>query len=186
VEAFLEDRRLFTDAFALYYTQYETSLVWVAEYSDGLAGFLLGCADTVSQSSRWRGYILRNVLVNAFRGKYKLGRKTVGFAIGMFSGILRGEQPQVELTKYPAHLQIDVRSADRGLGVGRRLIEAYLVQLRQMHVLGVHLETTSHNEVACNLYEAVGFMLLDERLNRFWSQMLGFEVKNRSYGLKLS
>ena len=185
VEAFLEDRRLFTDAFARYYTEYETDLVWVAESQVGIIGFLFGCADTISQSRRWRGYIARRVLVKAILGKYKLGRRTASFAWGMLVGTLCGEEPRVDLGAYPAHLQIDVREGYRGEGVGRRLIETYLEQLGQKGVQGVHLTTTSHNEAACHLYEKVGFRLLDERSNRFWTRLLGFEVKNRSYGLKL-
>lgn len=185
VEAFLEDRLLFIDAFARYYIERETQLVWVAESPQGLAGFLLGCADTASQARRWRRYIISKVLVKALGGGYKLGRKTAGFAWGMLVGLLRGEQAQVDLDIFPAHLQIDVKQGFRSQGAGRRLIEAYIEQLRQLNIKGVHLETTSHNEAACHLYEKVGFRMLDERLNRFWSRMMGYEVKNRTYGLKL-
>ncbi len=185
VEAFLEDRRLFIDAFARYYTEHEAHMAWVAVTPQGLAGFLLGCADTSLQARQWRRYIISKVLVKALAGRYKLGRKTAGFAWGMLVGMVRGEPAQVDLKTFPAHLQIDVEQAFRGEGVGRRLIEAYVEQLRQMNVIGVHLETTSHNEAACHLYEKVGFQLLDERPNRFWSRMIGYEVKNRSYGMKL-
>jgi ribosomal protein S18 acetylase RimI-like enzyme len=69
--------------------------------------------------------------------------------------------------------------------LGRKLIEVYLEQLKGMNIRGVHLETTSHNEAACHLYEKIGFQMLDEKPNRFWTQMLGYAVYNRSYGLKL-
>jgi len=185
VEAFLDDRRLYNDAFARYYTEYETSLVWVADSPDGLVGFLFGCVDTSSQVNQWRKYIISKVLVRAIEGKYRLGRRTSNFAFGMLAGMVRGEETKIDLKEYPAHLQIDVQMGYRGEGVGRRLIEAYLDQLRQNHVCGVHLQTTNHNEAACHLYEKIGFMLLDERHNRFWTSMLSIEVKNRSYGLKL-
>jgi ribosomal protein S18 acetylase RimI-like enzyme len=185
VEAFLEDRRLFTDAFARYYTEQEAKLAWVADGQGGLVGFLFGCADTPSQSRRWRRFILSEILVKAMAGRYSLGRRTAAFAWGMLMGMVRGEEARVDLKGYPAHLQIDVQAGYRGVGVGGRLIEAYIEQLRQMQMGGVHLTTTSHNEAACHLYEKVGFQLLDERLNRFWTNKLGFAVKNRSYGLKL-
>jgi ribosomal protein S18 acetylase RimI-like enzyme len=185
VEAFLDDRRLFTDAFTAYYLEYEAPYAWVSETPAGLAGFLLGCADTTRQSRHWRSYILRYVLVKAIFGNYKLGKKTAGFAWGMFASMFRGEEAGVDLNAYPAHLQIDVRKGYRGEGMGSRLIEAYLQQLRQLHVIGVHLTTTSHNEAACHLYEKVGFRMLDERPNFFWTRLLGFEVNNRSYGMSL-
>ncbi len=185
VEVFLEDRHLYYDAFARYYTEYETALIWVAESPEGLVGFLFGCVDTSIQVKQWRRYIISRVLVKAIEGKYKLGKHTGKFAFSMLVGMVRGEEPKVDLKEYPAHLQIDVRQGYRGEGVGRRLIGAYLEQLHQMNVSGVHLETTSHNEAACHLYEKIGFKLLDEHLNRYWTNMLGFKVRNRSYGLKL-
>jgi ribosomal protein S18 acetylase RimI-like enzyme len=185
VEAFLEDRQLFMDAFARYYLEQETSLVWVAESADDLIGFLFGCTDTSSQSKRWRSYIISTVLMKAVTGKYRLGSKTASFTWGMLIGAVRGEGVRVDLQEYPAHLQIDVKIGFRGVGVGRRLIEAYLGQLKRLNICGVHLETTSYNEAAFHLYEKIGFQLLDERLNRFWTRLLGFEVRNRSYGLKL-
>ena len=185
VEAFLEDRHLYTDAFASYYTEQEGRYAWVAENPDGVVGFLFGCVNTVLQSKLWRTYITRIVLLKAISGEYKLGRKTASFALGMLVGLLRGEAVNVDLKKFPAHLQISVRQGFRGAGVGYRLIQTFMQQLRDLGVMGVHLETTSHNEAACHLYEKIGFRMLDERLNRFWTQMLGFEVNNRSYGLKL-
>jgi ribosomal protein S18 acetylase RimI-like enzyme len=185
VEAFLDDRKLYGDAFARYYTEYEAPFAWVADGPDGVIGFLLGCTDTSRQVSQWRRYIISQVLLKAFTGRYKLGRRTSGFAWGMLMGILRGEEPAINVKKYPAHLQIDVKQDYRGMGVGRGLIEAYLEQLRGLAVPGVHLETTNHNEAACYLYEKVGFTLLDERPNHFWTRMFGFQVNNRSYGLTL-
>ncbi len=186
VEAFLDDRRLYCDAFARYYVIYETSFVWVAENGDGIIGFLFGCADTAAYSTNWRRYIIIRVLVNAVRGSYRIRRRTLSFAFGMFMGMIRGEEPMVDLVDYPAHLQIDVKLGFRGLGIGRELIIAYLEQIRGLGVGGVHLVTTSHNVVACHLYEKIGFQLLDRRPNRYWTRRLGEQVDNRSYGIKLS
>jgi len=185
VEAFLEDRKLYWDAFAGYYTDHKTPFVWVAESSQEVIGYLLGCADTKAQTKHWRGYILSKVLTRAMKGSYKLGKHTGSFALGMLIGLIRGEEAKVDLNIYPAHLQIDVKNGHRGMGVGKRLIEAYVQQLKQLRVPGVHLGTTSYNIAACHLYEKIGFQILDRRLNRYWSRMLGFYVENRSYGLKL-
>lgn len=186
VEAFLEDRRLYNDAFARYYTDYETAYTWVAEGTQGVFGYLLGCVNTAHQSMQWRRYIVTRVLVNAISGRYKLGRHTAGFAIGMLMGLMKLEEPPADLIQYPAHLQINIQQGYRAAGVGRRLIDAYLEQVRQLGVDGVHLDTTSHNLAACHLYEKMGFQLLESRPNRFWTRMLGQAVNNRSYGLKLS
>jgi ribosomal protein S18 acetylase RimI-like enzyme len=185
VEAFLDDRQLYMDAFGRYYTDQEAQYAWVAENLEGVVGFLFGCADTPLHAKRWRSYILRVVLLKAVSGKYKLGKKTASFAWGMLMGSLRDEQANIDLMEFPAHLQIDIRDGYRGAGLGKKLIEAYLEQLQGMNICGVHLETTSHNEAACHLYEKIGFHMLDEKPNRFWTRMLGYAVYNRSYGLKL-
>ena len=185
VEAFLDDRRLYCDAFARFYIEHETAFVWVSENPMGVTGFLFGCGNTASFSTYWRRYIITRVLVNALTGKYKLGKSTASFAIGMLMGMIRGEQPAVDLADYPAHLQIDVRQGYRGMGIGKGLIHAYMEQLQGMGVGGVHLETTSHNVGACHLYEKIGFNLLDSHPNRFWSKMLGESVDNRTYGVKI-
>jgi ribosomal protein S18 acetylase RimI-like enzyme len=185
VEAFLDDRRLYIDAFGRYYTDHEAQYAWVAQSRVGVVGFLFGCADTDVQAKMWRAYIIRVVLFKALSGRYKLGRKTASFAWGMLMGFIRGEQASIDLLEFPAHLQINIGNGYRGEGLGRQLIEAYLAQLKGMNIRGVHLETTSHNEAACHLYEKIGFQMLDERPNRFWTRMLGFVVNNRSYGLKL-
>jgi ribosomal protein S18 acetylase RimI-like enzyme len=185
VEAFLEDRRLYNDAFTRYYTDFEDPFVWVANSSQGVIGFLLGCCDTFRQSKVWRSYIITKVLVRAISGKYRLGQRTASYAWGMLVGQIRGEEPRVDLNVYPAHLQNDVKQGYCGMGVGKRLIDAYLNQLYQLGRCGVHLATTSHNEAACRLYENIGFQLLESHPNRFWTKMLGYEVENLSYGLKL-
>lgn len=41
--------------------------------------------------------------------------------------------------KYPAHLHINVAEGHRHTGIGRRLIEAYIADLRLQGVTGVHL-----------------------------------------------
>ena len=155
----------------------------MAEGSGKVIGFLLGCVNTINQSKHWKRYIVSTVLLNALSGRYKLGRRTAAFAIGMIKGLIRGEEPHVDLHQYPSHLQIDVQQGYRGEGVGKHLIEAYLEQIRQLGVCGVHLGTTSANKAACFLYEKIGFQLLESRQNRFWTRMLGEAVYNRSYGL---
>jgi ribosomal protein S18 acetylase RimI-like enzyme len=184
-EAFLEDRCLYNDAFTRYYIEHEADHVWVAEGSETVIGFLLGCINTIYQSTHWRNYIVNTVLVKALSGSYKLGRRTAGYAMGMLLGLLREEKPIVDMVVYPAHMQIDVMQGYRGMGVGQRLIDAYLEQLRQLRVRGVHLGTTSHNQTACRLYEKMGFQLLESHPNRFWTKKLGMAVNNRSYGLIL-
>jgi ribosomal protein S18 acetylase RimI-like enzyme len=120
------------------------------------------------------------------RGKYRFGKRFFGYLAGLMGGVVRGEFTHADLESYPAHLHINVDSAWRGRGLGQRLMETYLQQLRELGVQGVYLETTSLNEAACRLYEKMGFRLLDTRPDRFWAKWFRHPVENRCYGLKLT
>ena len=185
VEAILEDRHIFCDAFTAYYTNFESEYVWVACVDDQVVGYLTGCVDTISQRRR----IIRRSIIplvgRIIQGKYHLGGKTFNYAKYMALGALRKEYPQVDLKQYPAHLHINVDGAMRGRGLGRRLMTAYLEQISEMGVPGVFLDTTDFNEAACRLYEAIGFKLLDRRQTLVWREVIDGPVENRSYGLRL-
>jgi ribosomal protein S18 acetylase RimI-like enzyme len=183
VETFLDDRQVFCDAFPAYYTDQEPEHAWVACVQGEVVGFLLGCVDTAQQQA-WFRKTLPGLLGRAVRGIYRVGKRTLVYTAQITRTALRGEFTHVDLTAYPAHLHINLEAGSRGLGLGRRLIEAYLGQLRALGVPGVHLETTSQNEVACHLYRKVGFELLDTRLTRLWKRYVPVPVENRCYGLK--
>jgi ribosomal protein S18 acetylase RimI-like enzyme len=185
VEAFMEDRSLFCDAFVRYYTTQEAKFAWVASAQNDVIGYLLGGTDTSLRTTRWTRHILVYVLRRVFGGRYRIGRRTLSYAFGSLAGYVRGEVPGVDLREFPAHLHINMQEGSRGSGIGRQLMEAYLEQLRQQSVIGVHLETTNLNQAACHLYEKIGFRLLGAHINRYWSKRLGQHVENRRYGYRL-
>jgi ribosomal protein S18 acetylase RimI-like enzyme len=186
VEAFMDDRNLFCDAFVGYYTTHKAEYCWVAETGNEVIGYLLGSTQLVTQSDHWLKYMFSRVIIQAVSGKYRIGRRTIGYALNTVSGYLTGGEPPVDLAEYPAHLHINIDPNFRGFGVGGRLIEAYCKQLHSAGIFGVYLHTTSHNEAACRLYEKLGFQILNSRPNRYWSKWFGFPIENRSYGLKLA
>jgi ribosomal protein S18 acetylase RimI-like enzyme len=186
IEAYLEDRNVFLDAFYAYYVDLEPEHSWSACADEKVVGFLTGCTDSRSHGSKYRRFILPGLFGNILRGKYRFGKRSYTYFTGMLGGVLRGELTHVDLKLYPAHLHINVDSAWRGHGLGQRLMEAYLQQLRDLRVKGVYLDTTSLNEAACRLYEKMGFRLLEARPERFWAKWFGHPVENRCYGLKLT
>lgn len=186
VEAFLEDRLLFCEAFYAYYTDLEPEHCWVACVDQALVGFLVGCTDTVVQRKKWLSQILPGVVRHLCQGRYRLGRRTWRYTVSLIRASLRNEFTDVDLGIYPAHLHINVDVSWRGQGLGRRLMKVYLVQLQQLGVPGVHLNTTSLNQAACQLYLKLGFQLLDTRLTQIWTHLLGKPVENQSYGLRLN
>jgi ribosomal protein S18 acetylase RimI-like enzyme len=186
VEAFLEDRNIFLDAFYAYYTDLEPEHAWVACADGEVAGFLTGCVDTRRQQRLWPGTILPKIFARLLSGRYKLGRRTIGYFSGWLGNVLSSGPLQTDLKLFPAHLHINLEAAWRGFGLGQRLMESYLDQLRSLKVRGVHLHTTSQNEAACRLYEKIGFRIQDARPDRFWGRVLGRPVESRCYGLALA
>jgi ribosomal protein S18 acetylase RimI-like enzyme len=185
VEAFLDDRFLFADAFVRYYLDFESEYAWVADAAGCVVGYLTGCLDSRQQRSRYIWRTIFPVLGEFLRGKYRLGMKTWHHAFSMFSGLVHGEYPLVDLKQYPAHLHINVAKSYRSQGIGKKLIRVYLDQLRGLDTPGVHLETTSQNQAACQLYESLGFELIGCHLTRVWNTLIASPVENRVYGMKL-
>ncbi len=181
IEAYLEDRRIFLDSFYAYYTDLEPEHVWIADAGGELAGFLTGCVDTARQQQLTRKMILPRVRRRFLRGGYRIGPRALRYQMELILAGLRREGTQVDLQRYPAHLHINVAANWRGHGLGRRLMLAYLDQLRSLGIPGVHLQTTSRNEAACRLYESLGFRLVDSRPSRMWRWKFAEPLEERAY-----
>lgn len=183
VEAFLDDRALFCDAFVAYYTEYEAEWLWVAEEAGQLTGYVTGCADSGRRDRIWRIRFLPRLVYNMLRGRYRVGRKTLSVAGRAARAWARREVPRVSAADLPAHLHINVAAAARGRGVGRALLRACLDTFWQAGIRGVHLHTTDYNRAACRLYESTGFRLLSARPTALWRGLVPVAVESRAYGL---
>ena len=64
------------------------------------------------------------------------------------------------LEAYPAHFHIDLLERSRGEGLGRRLMERLLAELRGRAVPGVHMGVDRENVNAIGFYEHLGFRIL--------------------------
>lgn len=186
IETFLDDRRLFNNIFYRYYTDFEPEHAWIAETDGQVVGFLTGCIDSRQQGKTvWRR-LLPDLLTEIARGQYRIGRKTMRYALQLGLGTLRSEIPAADADQYPAHLHINLDPAYRGRSLGRRLMEAYLDQLAELKVPGVHLHTTNINRAACTLYERMGFDLIAERATSVWKEWVNEPVFSRLYARRIT
>jgi ribosomal protein S18 acetylase RimI-like enzyme len=184
VEAFLDDRALFCAAFVAYYTDHEPERLWVAEIDGTVVGYVTGCGDSRRQAQTFRSRVLPGVLWGVLRRRYRIGFKTLRFALRMAREGLRHGRPDVSLDRYPGHLHINVLAGARGNRIGRALLERSLVQFWATGVPGVHLSTTDHNVAACHLYESVGFRLLHAWPSRLWDSLVDRPIQRRIYGIQ--
>ncbi len=185
LEIYLDDRRLFCDVFYRYYTDLEPEHGWVACAGDQVVGYLMGCVDTSVQRGLWLTKILPRTALGILRGKYAIRERTWRYISRLAEGALRGESLHVDTVQYPAHLHLNIHTAWRRQGLGQQLTEAFLRQLRQLGVRGVHLNTTSLNTAAGRLYEKMGFRVVDQRPALQWSGLAPGKVFNLCYALKL-
>ena len=64
IEAYMEDRNVFLDAFYAYYTDLEPEHAWVACSEDVVVGFLTGCVDAHVHGRKFQRFILPRLIGN--------------------------------------------------------------------------------------------------------------------------
>ncbi len=182
IEHFFDAREVFLDAFANYYTDDASDHVWIAEEDGALLGYLMGCTDTRAYNE-WFYANIRRVVWRALTLRYRglFTRKSLGYIWRYFHTRI----PYLDLSPYPAHLHINTRADRRGTGVGAALMTIYLEQLRQEHIPGVHLETSSENQIAVPWYEKLGFQLLQRTPSDLYKPNVGHTIDLLVYGMKL-
>ena len=93
--------------------------------------------------------------------------------------------PHLDGGAYPAHLHLNLLPQVRGLGLGGRLLDAYLGVLRLGGARGVQLSTTLENRSALVLYQKRGFTVMAQRESGLWYPWLGRPVTRVAMGLTL-
>ena len=185
VETYLDDRRLFCHAFYSFYTDCEPEHAWVACVDDVVVGFLVGCVDGARQRRVWLKAILPRVARGLLLGEYRIGARTWRYALRRGGAALQ-RRPHVNMQNYPAHLHLNVASEWRREGIGRRLLLAFLEQMRSLGVKGVHASSTDLNRHAGRLFESVGFRIADSRPTCQWSGLVSARVSKVCYVLQLN
>ena len=144
----------------------DTQLVAIDE--GGVAGYLLSAADTGdfedwAEASWWPRLRARYPMTDADRPDDRL--------IRLIHAPPR--TPPSLLPDYPAHLHIDLLERTRGSGLGRRLVEHLLDELRDREVGGVHLGVDARNDNAIGFYEHLGFVSLERKQ---WGYVMGLRL----------
>jgi ribosomal protein S18 acetylase RimI-like enzyme len=134
----------------------QPDLAWVVADPEGIAGYVLGTDDT----RRFEGW-KEERWWPALREQYPL---TSGATADDEIVRLLHEpvtSPASIVTRYPAHLHIDLLPRAQGRGLGRSLVETLLASLRERSVPGVHLDVAVENANAIAFYRHLGFVDLE-------------------------
>ncbi len=171
--AFYRDPDLLGHVYAAPYPVADPGLTWVVTDEDGVAGYVVGAADSQG-FARWQ----EEVWWPPLRERYPLRPEVEGLRDhDVLQTIHRGSRYEEELTAdYPAHLHIDLLPRAQGRGLGRTLIETLAGALRERGVPGVHLKVSEQNPGAIAFYGRVGF---HEVATASWGRTLGMDLRPR-------
>lgn len=130
-----EEKELFWNSWTGYFFRSEPEHIYLAIDGDGsLCGYLTGCADSTKAFDEIKKDISS---FECFKDQF---------------------------SNFPAHLHINCHPNYQGLGWGRKLIDAFVDDLRKLKVIGVHL-VTSPEEENVHFYRRLNF---SHHLGRSW------------------
>lgn len=133
------------------YPAADPSLSFVVADDEGVAGYLVGTADSAGfaawQERHWWP---------ALRARYPLGPDD-GTADHRLVELIHRPPHDDAPAGCPAHLHIDLLPRRQGQGWGRRLIEAFAEALAERGVPGMHLRMDPRNTAALAFYLRLGF-----------------------------
>lgn len=137
---------------------------YVAESETNVVGYLTGCPDTKKFSRERASRATLPLLIEIFCGRFRgvpgtrsYARQALGLASRPEGSFSRALYRSIE-QKYPGHLHVNIASAYRRSGLGRRLTENYFADLRYAGVPGVHLFCGAD---PVPFYRNLGFEILD-------------------------
>jgi len=144
---------LMPDIFVRPYVSLEPELAFVAEDEDGVAGYLVGVADTRRFVERFRREWLPRIEAAYEHTEPVVTKDDLIRHLGFWP-----ERMLIpELDEYPAHLHIDLLPRLQGKGLGRELIATLAAALRERGVPGLHLTMDAANTNARAFYDRLGF-----------------------------
>ena len=152
----LDDPDLVGHLFAAPYAIFEPELCFILLKDSIPSGYILGTRDSMNFYEKCeKKWFLE------LRKRYPMPDDKDESIQANFIRYLYQKQKIVDgLDKYPAHLHIDILPIAQGNGYGRKLVEAFLNQLRTLNIQGLHLIVSNDNQNAVGFYQQVGFQKL--------------------------
>ncbi len=158
LDRLFRDRELTADLLTRYYTHYEPTALWVAAAQEQLVGYLTGCLNTRRYlHTMWRHVVPQSVMRGLMRGVLWHPETWRLLWAGMHTWRVGGFVRRTPLERYPAHLHLNIRQGFRGQQIGRRLVDAFLQQVRDTRLHGIHAVVHQDNAAACQFFERMEF-----------------------------
>lgn len=135
------------------YLAFEPRLAFVASNEGKPIGYVVGTADTAAFASR-----CEDDWYPMLRARHRLpadGDTSPDsvFVRAIHAGVV---VPPISAT-HPAHLHVNLLPSGRGGGMGRRLVERFVLEVDRLGSAGVHLVVGASNAPAIGFYERLDF-----------------------------
>jgi len=177
------DNEILADALTLYYTDYEPESCFVAEAGSRIVGYIIGSKDVSAMNRIGNRIIFPRLLLKALRRGVFFNKVNARFLFYCLRSMLRGELSAPHFSKeFPATLHINIEEGFRKQKVGQRLVEAYLFNLKNNRVRGVHFGAFSGP--GKNFFLKMGFAVLFQSERTYLEPYLGKEVTVYVFGRK--
>lgn len=151
------DGRLIGHIYSAPYAALHPELVFVAEDSEGVFGYISGAFDTVAFEDRlerewWPGLRQRYGDPTGDPALWDADQRRI-------SAIYHPKRVPSFLTdRFPAHIHMNLLSRAQGKGIGTALLDRWMEVARASGVKGVHLGANSGNYGAIRFWSSRGFV----------------------------
>jgi GNAT superfamily N-acetyltransferase len=178
---FFEGKEVISDAFSLYFTDYEPGSCFVAEINDQVVGYLIGARRKVCAEAVFNGQLALPLFFKALKSGIFLKIKNLFFIFSCLRDLLVNGIKTPDFTrKYPAILHLNIKEGFRGQEIGTKLIAAYFDYLKSEKISGVHLATMS--EQAASFFLSQGFQQLYKGKRSYFRHILHRDVPLYIFG----
>jgi len=169
---YFRDAELFGLLFTAYYLDYEPEHCFVADEGGAAVGYIIGSVDTIAQRLAFDRLVVPRIIRRAFTKTLFRHPGDVWFLLGLtdHADYERDLYSEDLVTKFPAHLHMNVLPGRQRQGLGTKLMARFLGAMREAGVPGVHLVTSTENKKALPFYRREGFDLFKEMNNKLWEK----------------
>lgn len=178
---FFQGQEVISDAFSLYFTDYEPGSCFVAEVNDQIIGYLIGAKKKIAAEAVFNGQIALPLFFKALKDGIFLRIKNLIFIFSCLIDLFKNGIKTPDFNRvYPATFHLNIKDGFRGQDVGSGLLHNYLDYLKREGIPGVHLATMSDR--AANFFLSQGFEQLYKGKRSYFRRILHKDVPLYIFG----
>ena len=182
---FFQGQEVISDAFSLYFTDFEPGSCFVAEVNHQIVGYLIGAKNKISAEAVFNRQLALPLLFKALTSGIFLKIKNLCFIFFCCIDLLKNGMHTPDFNRiYPATFHLNIKDNFRGLDIGPQLINSYLDYLKAANIPGVHLATMSDR--AAKFFLSQGFQQLYKGKRSYFRHILHRDVPLYIFGKLLN